>query len=68
MSIKKALENLSETAQLRPIAIGFYKPMIDRLDKLADGYGQSRSEVVRLLVEDALDRLENEQDDRESKE
>lgn len=68
MSIKKALENLSNVAHLKPIAIGFYEPMIDQLDKLADQYGQSRSEVVRLLVADGLERLDDDKDDRESQE
>lgn len=65
MSIKQALENLDGVSKMRPLAIGFYEEMIQKLDRLAAEYGQSRSEVVRVLVADSLARLEIERKEKE---
>ena len=58
MSIRQKLADREQNEPLKPIAIGLRPKMISRLDQLAEQHGLSRSELVRLLVDEGLSELE----------
>ena len=60
MSIQEKLTIRKEKQHLRPLAIGFHPTMIKRLDKIAENHKVSRSELVRMLVDESLSRLDAE--------
>ena len=61
MSIREKLADREQNEPLKPIAIGLRPRMISRLDQLAEQHDLSRSEVVRLLVDEGLSELEEQQ-------
>lgn len=61
MSILEKLADREQNEPMKPIAIGLRPRMISRLDQLAEQHGLSRSELVRLLVDEGLSELEEQQ-------
>ena len=61
MSIREKLADREQNEPLKPIAIGLGPRMISRIDQLAEQHDLSRSEVVRLLVDEGLSELEEQQ-------
>ena len=58
MSIRQKLADRAEDQPMKPIAIGLRPAMIERLDQIAEQHDLSRSELVRLLVDEGLSELE----------
>ena len=61
MSILEKIADRADEQPMKPIAIGLRPAMVERLDKVAEQHELSRSALVRLLVDEGLAELEEQQ-------